>query len=158
MIRSFLIVAASLAISSPVVAEGTWAIVSPFPGGAVGYDMSSLVPAKTKGHTLMTTMLFVSNPQSFQGKPANFMVQDVEYDCAAKSVSSLRVQGFDSDGKQVGTMSGSGWTPLANSPWLDMMSHTACEGLKLKDSVTADGREAAMKKMKAFHADAKQKT
>jgi hypothetical protein len=158
MIRSLLTVAAAFVFSTPALADGTWAIVSPFPGGAVGYDTSSVVPAKTKGHTMMTTMLFVTDPQGFQGKPANFMLQSVEYDCAAKTVSSLSVQAFDMDGKPVGTVPGSGWTPLNKSPWLDMMAHTACDGMKLKDAVMAEGRDAAMQKMKTFHAAPKQKT
>ncbi len=155
MKRTLLIIAAALTVSSPAFADGAWAIVSPFPGGAVGYEVASVVPAKTKGHTLMTTMLFVDQPQSFQGKPANFMLQDVEYDCAGKSASSLRVLAFDMDGKQVGTMPGSGWAPLGNNPWLAIMSHTACDGMKLKDAAMADNRDAAMNKMKTFRAGAK---
>jgi hypothetical protein len=150
MIRPILI-AASLVFSSPALADGAWIITSPFPGGAVGYDVASVVPAKIKGHTLMTTMLYVSQPQNFDGKTANFMVQDVEYDCAAKTAHSLHVQAFDIDGKPVGAMPGADWTPLSNNPWLDVMSHTACDGLKFKDGVTADNREAAMQKMKMLH-------
>jgi hypothetical protein len=153
MIRPILTIAAGVVFSGAAFADGTWSIVSPFPGGAVGYEMNSVVPGKAHGHTLMTTMLYVSQPQNFDGKNANFMVQDVEYDCDAKTALSKSLQAFDIDGKPVGSTTGTEWTPLSNNPWLDLMSHTACDGLKLKDGVMADNRDAAMQKMKTLHKD-----
>ncbi|MEI9930904.1 MAG: hypothetical protein WDM89_10235 [Rhizomicrobium sp.] len=149
--RYALLIAAFLGLTQPAAADGAW-IVAPAPqgGGSIGYVPTSIAPAKTANHKLITTMVYATAAQNFAGKQANFLMARVEFDCPAKKAQTIALQAFDADSKQVGSiLKSAGFNAVDGDPWMSFVEPIACDGQTPQGNVPASDQSDAMQKMKA---------
>ena len=108
--------------------------------GSIAYDGYSIKPDPILGTVKITSILYMSAPQtSPEGKPFQYVVADDTIDCLAGNFQPASRRLLSADGGVVSRTGGDGtkWFPLSENKPLAFLKRIACQGAPLAKSVQA---------------------
>ncbi len=113
-------------------------------GGAFGWETANIVPDPARGTLAAMRFMYFSTPVTNQAKPFRWILQDAEFNCAAKTLQLLDGQYLDDDGEPVADMQARD-KPQPLKPGPDqLLKEVLCDGVTLKDTHETDDLVRAM--------------